>query len=97
MKYLRPQWKYRSFLTLLISIGFCGLLWTLSLTEWAEAINQIPPLTVADAKALPRLATLVLPFVKITVFITIPAALTLLILRDNKQRRPKQVPATKHP
>ena len=95
MKYLRPQWKYRSFLILAVSISLCGLLWTLSLTEWAEAVNQTTPLAGADTKALPRLATLVLPFVKITVFITIPAALTLLILRDNKQRRPKQVPATK--
>ncbi len=41
MKHLAENWKVRSAWILGISLVVTALLWTLSLTDWAEAMNQV--------------------------------------------------------
>ena len=79
MKYLTHQWKKRSAIILAISSLVCAALWLLTLTDWAAEINAVP-LPVNDANDNPMWMMIIIPFVKVAVFIIVPAFLCLRIL-----------------
>lgn len=79
MKYLTHQWKKRSAIILTISSLVCAALWLLTLTDWAIEINAVP-LPLNDANENPMWVMIIIPFVKVAVFIIVPAFLCLRIL-----------------
>ena len=79
MKYLTHQWKKRSAIILTISSLVCAALWLLTLTDWATEINAVP-LPLNDTNENPMWVMIIVPFVKVAVFIIVPAFLCLRIL-----------------
>ncbi|WOT04153.1 hypothetical protein [Shewanella youngdeokensis] len=80
MKHVTEQWKSRSLIIMVISLVVCALLWTLSLTDWAAAMN----VAVSEPHEKPDASALmigVVSLVKVMVLTLVPAALCLGILR----------------
>lgn len=82
MQYIYQQWKTRSLIILSISMILSALLWTLSLTDWAMAMNSV----VSEAHKEPSISPIIIgvvSLVKVTVMTLVPALLCIAVIRIN--------------
>ena len=83
MNYLTYRWKSRSAVIFAVSLGVCALLWSLSLTDWASAINANPQPSHEESEPVSGIKLLFMPMFKVTMLTLIPALLCLLILKTS--------------
>lgn len=84
MNHLTYHWKKRSFIIMVISTVLCGLLWLLSLSEWAIAMNDVVREPHNDRPDAPALLMLIMPLIKVTMLTIVPAAICIAVMKTTK-------------
>jgi hypothetical protein len=87
MNHLTYQWKKRSLIVVIISLVASGLLWLLSLTDWAMAMNDVVREPHGEGPDAPAILMLIMPLIKVTMLTLVPAAICLAVLNISNALR----------
>jgi flagellar basal body-associated protein FliL len=82
MKHIKQDWRKRSLIIMVVSLIVSALLWTLSFTDWAVAMNSVTAVEPHEPReAPPALLMMVMPLFKVTMLTVVPATLCVVIMR----------------